>query len=142
MPKLGQMTVIALLNSRLAERNMRTKATLFAALIATVTDLPFCCNHIPCFTLNPLSRSSIVFLLLLALLSGLVLGQFIKIELPPEAKQELIRAIKSISGTVKAAFDRLMSEIQQQRSIYSPLQSSCKVICSMGSRRIKTRSKL
>ncbi len=58
-----------------------------------------------------------MFLLLLALLIGLVLGQFIKIELPPEAKQELIRAIKSISGTVKAAFDRLMSEIQQQRSI-------------------------
>ena len=83
-----------------------------------------------------------MFLLLLALLIGLVLGQFIKIELPPEAKQELIRAINSIPGTVKAAFDRLMSEIQQQRSIYSPLQSSCKVICSMGSRRIKTRSKL
>ena len=58
-----------------------------------------------------------MFLLLLALLIGSVLGQFIKIELPPEAKQELIRAIKSISGTVKAAFDRLVSEIQQQRSI-------------------------
>ena len=58
-----------------------------------------------------------MFLLLLALLIGLVLGKFIKIELPPEAKQELIRAIKSISGTVKAAFDRLVSEIQQQRSI-------------------------
>ena len=57
-----------------------------------------------------------MFLLLLALLIGLVLGQFIKIELPPEAKQELIRAIKSIPGSAKAAFDRLMQEVQQQQS--------------------------
>lgn len=56
-----------------------------------------------------------MFLLLLALLIGLILGQFIKIELPIEAKQELIRAIKSIPGSAKAAFDRILQEVHHQR---------------------------
>lgn len=56
-----------------------------------------------------------MFLLLLALLMGLVLGQFVKIELPDEAQQELIRAIKSLPGTAKTFFNHLMQEIQQSQ---------------------------
>lgn len=56
-----------------------------------------------------------MFLLLLALLIGLVLGQFIKIELPYEAQQELIRAIKSLPGTTKIVFEQLMCELRQSQ---------------------------
>jgi small basic protein len=64
-----------------------------------------------------------MFLLLLALLIGLVLGQFIKIELPGVSKQVLISTIKSILGTAKAVFDRLMQELHQPQQLIEPLTS-------------------